>query len=464
MHQNHLDIISEIFGDDFKPDEISLKFFTQEDISKYLQKSGADNINYVDMLSYDVERGFSGSSIYLDEIQGHNPQEFSKSSYYRFKDDEDIDWKKFETETALEQIRKIPKASNLSREARKAIGEGILIIDDTPFERTRSKKSELSTWCFDHCKNKNYRGYRLLVLCWSNGEVTIPICAIFFSTAKENKEKVQSHEVRPGSPGERARKDAQREMPEVVRELIAYLAEAGIPFDHVVADTWFTNRELMKKVKSLGKNYTGRVKNQPKYQYKYRGHFLSAQEILKKNGGVPHHKKGVSGCFLKVPITLEWEVQVKKGTRGKKGSAVYRTERLKGYLLFCYNDRSEDEESFILILSTLPAKKRKAIVYIYSVRWQIEVFFHVAKVYLGLVKDTRVISLDSLNEHIGAVFLRYRLLVYEDLRNPGDCSLIERLYLLSKESLGSYWYNLFHDFFTAFCLELLNLGVDVKLP
>lgn len=49
------------------------------------------------------------------------------------------------------------------------------IIDDSMFERNRSKKVELLARFKDHAKNCYYKGFRMLTLGWTDGHTFIPI-------------------------------------------------------------------------------------------------------------------------------------------------------------------------------------------------------------------------------------------------------------------------------------------------
>lgn len=61
----------------------------------------------------------------------------------------------------------------------------VLIIDDTMFERNRSKKVELFTKVFDHAKHRYTFGFRMLTLGWSDGSTFLPVNSILLSS--ENK-------------------------------------------------------------------------------------------------------------------------------------------------------------------------------------------------------------------------------------------------------------------------------------
>lgn len=61
----------------------------------------------------------------------------------------------------------------------------VLIIDDSMFERNRSKKVELLAKVYDHAKHKYRFGFRMLTLGWSDGSTFLPVNSILLST--ENK-------------------------------------------------------------------------------------------------------------------------------------------------------------------------------------------------------------------------------------------------------------------------------------
>ena len=62
----------------------------------------------------------------------------------------------------------------------------VFIIDDSLFDRSRSKKTELLAKVFDHCSMKYKRGYRILTLSWSDGNSFVPVNHCLFSAA-DNK-------------------------------------------------------------------------------------------------------------------------------------------------------------------------------------------------------------------------------------------------------------------------------------
>ena len=60
--------------------------------------------------------------------------------------------------------------------------DNVLIIDDSLFERNRSKKVELLAKIYDHAKYKYAFGFRMLTLGWSDGCTFLPINSVLLST------------------------------------------------------------------------------------------------------------------------------------------------------------------------------------------------------------------------------------------------------------------------------------------
>lgn len=63
----------------------------------------------------------------------------------------------------------------------------VLIIDDSTFERNRSKKVELLAKLYDYAKHKYSFGFRMLTLGWSDGSTFLPINSVLLSSKKQEK-------------------------------------------------------------------------------------------------------------------------------------------------------------------------------------------------------------------------------------------------------------------------------------
>lgn len=65
--------------------------------------------------------------------------------------------------------------------------ESVLIIDDSPYDRSRSKQVELLSRVFDQSTGRYLKGFRLLTLCWSDGVSCLPLDFALLSSAKRGK-------------------------------------------------------------------------------------------------------------------------------------------------------------------------------------------------------------------------------------------------------------------------------------
>lgn len=60
------------------------------------------------------------------------------------------------------------------------------IVDDSLFERTSCKKTELGSRVFDHVSMKYRKGYRLMTLGWTDGNTFLPANSSLLASSKES--------------------------------------------------------------------------------------------------------------------------------------------------------------------------------------------------------------------------------------------------------------------------------------
>lgn len=82
----------------------------------------------------------------------------------------------------------------------------VLIIDDSMFERNRSKKVELLAKVYDHAKHTYRFGFRMLTLGWSDGSTFLPVNGILLSTENEKNRINQAASVDKRTIGYKRRK------------------------------------------------------------------------------------------------------------------------------------------------------------------------------------------------------------------------------------------------------------------
>ena len=87
-----------------------------------------------------------------------------------------VNWRKFTLQLGYAVIQKIAPLTGQSR-------RNVLIIDDSLFSRSRSKKVELLAKVYDHVEHKYTKGFRMLPLGWSDGNSFLPLSHCLLSSA-----------------------------------------------------------------------------------------------------------------------------------------------------------------------------------------------------------------------------------------------------------------------------------------
>ena len=141
------------------------RFFTRFHLSSALKAANAykkKGFPASEIFQYLFLLVFSNRSMYMDLLTGRNNPRFAKDTVYRFMNMMQINWIRF---TTLLSGRIMKEAVvPLDSEAR----VNVLIIDDSMFERNRSKKVELLAKVYDHSKHAYKFGFRMLTLGWSD--------------------------------------------------------------------------------------------------------------------------------------------------------------------------------------------------------------------------------------------------------------------------------------------------------
>jgi hypothetical protein len=92
---------------------------------------------------------------------------FEKDVAYRLLLKPNINWESFMFELSCSAVEAV---DYLTSDERKSV----LIIDDSPYYRNRSKKVEFLSRFYDHSTNKYYKGLNLMTCGWSDGQTFIP--------------------------------------------------------------------------------------------------------------------------------------------------------------------------------------------------------------------------------------------------------------------------------------------------
>ena len=385
-------------------------FFSTYHIGQILRQANACKLTGVPVMQivlFVFVMAFSSKSMYM-EMKLH-PEEvsFGKDTFYRFMKSCHTNWRKF---TSLLCYRIIKQTIEpLTSEDRL----NVLIIDDSIYSRARSRKVELLARVFDHAKHIYTYGFRMLTLCWSDGNTVLPVSHCLLST-ENARSRIQeaSAKVDARSHGGKQRKLAQRKATEVVCELLKEAKAMGIPAKHVLFDSWFCSPSAMLDIKEIGYYVIGMVKKSSKIRFCFHGKMQDVKSIYSKS----KKRRGKAAWKLSVAVTAV------KDDRETPVRLVYVPNRNKKreYLVLATTDMSLSEDEIIRN---------------YGKRWGIEVFFKVCKSYLKLSKENRSLSYDAMTAHVAIVFTRYMMLAVEQRESIDECSLGE-LFFLSTEELS----------------------------
>ena len=232
-----------------------------------------------------------------------------KNCFYRMLSRSSMDWRRLLAVMAVHFL-----AVLRSRKVDFCRGDTCFILDDTTAEKT-TKKAERVSRVFDHVVCKCVLGYKVQILCVSDGTTTIPVD---FSIHREKGEKGdygltqkelrrQFHKKRDeSSPAAGRLKETDRNKLDVALEMIGRAWKLHIRPAYVLADSWYLSEKLLRGVLDIGKgalHYLGMAKmNSTKY--KVEGRMLDAATLIARYERTRHHECRKYHCWY---VTLNGE-------------------------------------------------------------------------------------------------------------------------------------------------------------
>ena len=406
------------------------KFFKRFHISSALKASNAykkKGIPVIEVFQYLFLLIFSNRSMYMSLITGRNTPGFAKDTVYRFMKMLQINWIRFTTLLASRIIRDaiVP----LDSEDR----ANVLIIDDSMFERNRSKKVELLAKAYDHANHRYRFGFRMLTLGWSDGSSFLPVNSILLSSENKKNRVNEAVKVDKRTAGYKRRLLSIQKGTQAMLELLKTAKKAAVPAKYVLFDSWFSSPSTLHAVKTIGYDVIGMVKKTPKMFFRYKGEDMSLITIYNRN----KKRRGRSRYLLSVLVDV-----VKDG-KVIPAKVVYVRNR---------NKRKE----YLCLISTDTTLDENEIIRIYGKRWDIEVFFKVCKSYRNLSRECNSLSYDAMTAHTAVVFTRYMMLSLESREGNDNRSLGELFLYFSDEMSDITWIQAFRMLLQMFRTILNN--------
>ncbi|MCR5683883.1 MAG: transposase [Lachnospiraceae bacterium] len=382
------------------------RFFSKHRVGTLLKKCNGTKekgVPAISLLKYKLGNVFAGRSMYMQQRTGSFKESFSKNTFYRFLNSVKTNWLKFTSLLAADIINNDIKPLTDDNRA------DVFIIDDSLFNRSSCKKTELGSRVFDHVDMKYKKGFRMLTLSWSDGNTLIPVNSCLVASSKEsNVIGPVSHFDKRTIAGQR-RILAQTKAPEAMTKLLNSAISAGISAKYVLFDCWYANPAQITGIKTMGMDVIAMIKKSSKIKYGYNGEQLNIKQIYAKN----KKRRGRSKYLLSVDVMLG-----KGNPIPAKIVCVKNKANRKDWLAFICTDTSLSEEEIIRI---------------YGKRWQIEVFFKTCKSSLNLIDECHSLSYDALTAHTAIVFTRYMLLAMEQRQNEDLRTLGELFFFLVDE-------------------------------
>lgn len=398
-----MSIILEMFHKGKQLEDKISGFFKSNKVGEIIGGTGAKRCKGVPVMQimlYLVSLVFTKKSMYMNMQNNTNNPGFGKDVVYRFLNSPCINWSKYLLKLAMSVIAPIKVATSDDRLC-------ALVVDDSMFERGRSKLVELLANVHDHAatgKNKFKRGFRMLTLGWTDGATFIPLLYRHMSS-KEKKNRY--NEIDPSidkrSCGYKARLQAISASTSVLLWMLRQAKKIGVPAKHVLFDSWFSYPSTMIAIRKIGFDSVGMLKNTTKIKYLVEGTRKTLKEIYES-----HRKRpGKSKYLLSVEVLL------------------YNDEgETQPFRIVFVRDR-KNRKKWLAIGTTDMTISEERLIQLYGKRWDIEVFFKMCKSYLNLAKEFQGLSYDLITAHTAIVMTRYIILASDKRHNEDPRTFTE---------------------------------------
>jgi hypothetical protein len=345
-----------------------------------------------------------------------SPAGISKDTAYRLLNSVTANWRRFLLLLSTRVI--VQKLLPLTDEETTKV----LIADDTLYSRGRSKRVELLARVHDHNTKRYARGFRMLTLGWSDGNSFIPMMLSMLSSAKEENRLAPMRDgIDKRTSGYKRRQESMRKSTDVLVEMVSLAMKAGTTARHLVFDSWFAFPTTIRRIKALGMDTVCMLKDMKTIKYELHGWSLTLKELYNN----VRKRRGRAKVLAEVMVTIGPDEQ---------------DNPVPAKIVFV---RDRNSKKWLALLSTDTSLTAEEIVKLYGLRWDIEVFFKMAKSFLNLAKEFQSRSFDALVAQATLVCCRYIMLELAKRTNADP------------RTLG----NLFH----AVCDELRQIGFTEAL-
>ena len=243
-----------------------------------------------------------------------------KDMFYRFLEQDHIDWRKLVYRMSLRLLRRTGARSDSEGSLQ------CLIIDDTDLPKT-GFKTELIGRIYSHVLHRSILGFKGLFLCHTDGKTQTMLDFSLHGEEGKNPEKIQGLTSKQRNArfckvrdeksvvNTRIREYKQSKIERSI-EMVRHAMKKGIRFDYLLVDSWFTCADLIRFITSrhLECHLIGMLK-MGKTRYRTEAGNLNAPVIidrLKKEKSVRYSRK--LNCYY---AHMDAEYAQKRGYPGR---------------------------------------------------------------------------------------------------------------------------------------------------
>ncbi len=360
-------------------------FFVNQRIALLLKQSNITKkfgVSPVIVMRFIFSLVFTGKNLFRYLQASEAVSDIGKDTVYRFLNSTTANWRKFLHLLSSTVIREQVQPLTSSRTPK------VFIVDDSLYDRNRSKKVELLSRVHDHNANRFMCGFRMLTLGWSDGTTCLPVSFSLLSSTKEkNRLFPMRKDIDKRTNGFKRRAESIRKSTQVLVELVAQAKAADIAAEYLLFDSWFSFPATIIRLLEEKLQVICMLKAM-KTTYGYQGAQVTLNELYKSLRKRTGRAKILSSCIVTLGSTADDTAIMAK--------------------IVFVRDRSS--RNWLALLSTDVRLADEEIIKLYKRRWDIEVFFKMTKSFLNLAKEFQGRSYDALVAHTTIVFTRYIML------------------------------------------------------
>ena len=356
-------------------------FFDNFTIGTLLNKTGIRKVrgaSPVTLLKAVFSLRFEGSSFYHRFVVGKGNC-FQKDAVYSLLRNPHYNWRRL----LLMLAAKIVSVFELLTDDPQ---RKVLVIDDSTYDRSHSRFVELLARVFDHTEQRYLKGFKMLTLGWTDGTSFLPLdFAMLSSEKQENRLRDASKVLDKRSCGAIRRKESISKSTTLLEPMVRRAIASGIDASYILMDSWFAFPAIIDSL-HRHRPVICMLKDMATIQYCHQNVFLRLGDIYRR----VHKRPGKAAIKASVIVELKSGLPVK--------------------IVFV---RNRQKRGWLAVLSTDLELSPEEIVQTYGKRWDIEVFFKMAKHYLKLEKEMQMRDYDGLISHTTIVMIRYLFLSFE---------------------------------------------------